>query len=61
MSSYDISLDDPPERWLELFAWLEADADHAVPPPGGAVSAAAPREDPGSMIAIYAAYLAGEL
>ena len=61
MSSYDISLDDPPERWRELYAWLEAGESDPVPPPSRAVSAAISREDPGSMIAIYAAYLAGEL
>ncbi|HEY8153153.1 MAG TPA: hypothetical protein VII72_03395 [Myxococcota bacterium] len=60
MSSYDISLDDSPERWRELFAWLEAGADDAVPPPGRAAATPVAFEDPGPMIALYAAYLAGE-
>ena len=60
MSSYDISLDDPPERWRELYAWLESGASDGVPSPGRAVSAAVPCEDLGPMIAIYAAYLAGD-
>jgi hypothetical protein len=60
MSSYDISLDDPPERWRELFAWLEAGADDAPPPAGRALSTPIAFEDPGPMIALYAAYLAGE-
>jgi len=60
MSSYDISLDDPPERWRELYAWLEAEASDAIPAPCLAVPAAVPCEDLGPMIALYAAYLAGE-
>jgi hypothetical protein len=61
MSSFDIDLDDPPERWRELYAWLEAAADGAAPPSARAASPEVPREDPGSLIAIYAAYLAGEI
>jgi hypothetical protein len=60
MSSYDIDLDDPPERWRELFAWLEAGADEAVPAPARAVPTPVASDDPGPMIALYAAYLAGE-
>lgn len=60
MSSHDINLDDPPERWRELFAWLEGGADDSAPPPSPAVSAPVALEDPGPMIALYASYLAGE-
>jgi hypothetical protein len=59
MSSYDISLTIP-ERWRELFAWLEAGASDAVPSAERAVSAPIAFEDPGPMIALYAAYLAGK-
>ena len=60
MSSYDISLDDPPERWRELYAWLESEASDAVPQPARAIAAAVPLEDLGGVVALYAAYLAGE-
>jgi hypothetical protein len=63
MSSFEISLDDPPERWRELYARLEAEAAHAGRPAAPERPGAAPLagEDPGPMIAFYAAYLAGEL
>ena len=60
MSNVDIDLDDPPERWRELFAWLEGGADDAVPPPAPSALAPVAVEDPGPMIALYASYLAGE-
>jgi hypothetical protein len=64
MSSYEISLDDPPERWRELYAWLESGAFEA-PPAAASRPRPAPAglqlEDPGEIIAVYAAYLAGEL
>jgi hypothetical protein len=60
MSSYDIDLDDPPERWRELIAWLEAGADDSAPAPARTAAAPSAFEDPGPAIALYAAYLAGE-
>jgi hypothetical protein len=63
MSSFDIDLDDPPERWRELYAWLEAGEARTQPPRAAPAppAAAAAADDPGATIALYAAYLAGEL
>jgi hypothetical protein len=63
MSSFEIDLDDPPERWRELYAWLESDSPAPGRPAAAELAAPAPvaGEDPGQIIALYAAYLAGEL
>jgi hypothetical protein len=63
MSGFEIDLDDPPERWRELYAWLESGAERAERAAGPAAPAAPAlvMEDPGATIALYAAYLAGEL
>jgi hypothetical protein len=63
MSGFEIDLEDPPERWRELYAWLEAGAERgerSAGPAAPAVSAPVAL-DPGATIALYAAYLAGEL
>jgi hypothetical protein len=63
MSSYEINLEDPPERWQELYAWLEQGAKEAAIPPASArvTSSSVPLAAPAEVIALYAAYLAGEV